>query len=100
MVSKLFTFKKCLATNTDSFLVLKTRAVDPDLLNSDLFVFLGSKIAIYLGPSYRRSLQLSKENIQHFKKLNLFTFSMSVGRFFPPGSGSGLRIWIRIQGPH
>jgi hypothetical protein len=37
-------------------------------------VFFGPKIAIYLSlglhkgrPGYRRSLQLSKENIQHFK---------------------------------
>jgi hypothetical protein len=37
-------------------------------------IFLWSKIAIYRslglhkgGPSYRRSLQPSKENIQHFK---------------------------------
>ncbi len=40
-----------------------------------------TKIAIYLflslhkgRPSYRRSLQPSKENIQHFKKWNLLTF--------------------------
>jgi hypothetical protein len=32
----------------------------------EMFFFL-SKIAIYLCPSYRRSLQPSKENIQHFK---------------------------------
>jgi hypothetical protein len=32
------------------------------------FFFLRSKIAIYLCPSYRRNLQPSKENIQHFKK--------------------------------
>jgi hypothetical protein len=29
-----------------------------------------------------------KENIQHFKKLNLLTFYMFVGNFCPPGSGS------------
>jgi len=23
-----------------------------------------------------------------------------MGHFCPPGIGSGLRIWIRIQGPH
>jgi hypothetical protein len=55
------------------------------------------KIAIYLCLSYRRSLQPSKENIQHFKKLNLFTFSMFLGNICPPGSGSGLQILIRIQ---
>jgi hypothetical protein len=40
-----------------------------------VYIFFLSKIAIYLSlglhkgrPSYRRSLQPSKENIQHFKK--------------------------------
>ncbi len=44
-------------------------------------IFFWSKIPIYLSlgllkgrPSYRRSLQSSKENIQHFKKWNLLTF--------------------------
>jgi hypothetical protein len=39
-----------------------------------IYIFFGSKIAIYFflalykgRPSYRRSLQPSKENIQHFK---------------------------------
>ncbi len=51
-----------------------------------------------------RSLQLTKEAIQHFKT---WIFSTFVGHFGPPGSGSGsvfkLRIriqwsdWIRIQ---
>ncbi len=52
------------------------------------FLFFWSKIAIYLSlglykgrPSYRRSLQPSKENIQQFKTWNLFTF---VG---PPSKG-------------
>jgi hypothetical protein len=35
-------------------------------------------------PPYRRTLQPSKENIQHFKTLNYFSF---VGYFCPPGSG-------------
>jgi hypothetical protein len=42
------------------------------------FIFIGSKIAIYLSlglhnvrPSNRKSLQLSKENMQHFKTLNI-----------------------------
>ncbi len=55
--------------------------------------FFWWKIAIYLSlgllksrPSQRRSLQPTKENIQHFKKLNLSIF---VGHFCPPGSGSG-----------
>jgi hypothetical protein len=43
-------------------------------------IFFGIKITIYLSLglhkgrlSYRRSLQSSKENIQHFKKCNLFS---------------------------
>ncbi len=58
--------------------------------------FLWSKIAIYFSlglykgrPSYRRSLQLSKENIQHLKTWNFFTFS-----YF---CRSSLSSWIRIQ---
>ncbi len=45
------------------------------------FMFFISKIAYYLSlglnkecPSYRRSLQLSKKNIQHFETLNFLTF--------------------------
>ncbi len=63
------------------------------------------KTAIYLSlglhkvcPGYRRSLQLTKEAIQHFKT---WIFSTFVGHLCPPGSGSGsvfkLRIRIRIQ---
>jgi hypothetical protein len=36
--------------------------------NTAQILFLAKKIAIYLCPSYRRSLQPSKENTQHFKK--------------------------------
>ncbi len=61
-----------------------------------IFFLLWSKIAIYwsLGlhkgrPSCRRSLQPSKENIQHFKRWNLTTFSIFLGHFNPPGSVSG-----------
>ncbi len=53
------------------------------------------KIAICLSlnlhegrPSYRKSLQPSKENIQHFKIYHFFIFSVFVGLFCPPGSGS------------
>ncbi len=60
-----------------------------------LDIFL-SKIAIYLslglhkwGPSYRRSLQPSKENIQHFKTWHFLTFFYFCGSFLP--------FWIRIQ---
>jgi hypothetical protein len=62
-------------------------------MNIFICLFL-STAAIYLSlglheghPSYRRSLQSSKENIQHYKKLNLLTFSIFVGHFCPPGSG-------------
>ncbi len=71
---------------------------------------MGSKTTIYLSiglnkerPSYRRSLQLSKEAIQHFKTWTFKKISTFVGHFCPPGSGSGFRIrihspdWIRIQ---
>jgi hypothetical protein len=54
------------------------------------------KIAIYLSlglhkgrPSYRRTLQPTKEKIHHLKKWNLLIFSSFVGHFCPPGSGSG-----------
>jgi hypothetical protein len=59
------------------------------------YIFYWSKIAIYFfpglykgHPSYRRSLQLSKENIQHFKKWNLLTFFFFMGLLCPPESGS------------
>jgi hypothetical protein len=76
--------------------------------------FLLSKTNIYLSLGlhkgrlrYKRSLQLSKENIQHFRHEISYFFSTFVGHFCPPGSGSGFRIrilirihwpdWIRIQ---
>ncbi len=40
-------------------------------------------------PSYRRSLQPSKENIQHFKTWKFFTFFCFCGSFLPS--------WIRIR---
>jgi hypothetical protein len=62
------------------------------LKKNNLFL---SKIAIYLSlgllkrrASYMRSLQPSKENTQHFKKLNLSTFFYFVGHFCPPKSRS------------
>ncbi len=63
-------------------------------------------MAIYLSlglhkglPSYRRSLQPSKENIQNLKHENSGLFSIFWGHFCPPGSGSviWMRIRIRIQ---
>ncbi len=64
-------------------------------------IFFWSKTVIYLSlglhkvcPGYRRSLQLTKEAIQHFKT---WIFSTFVGHFCPPGSGSGFKLRIRIQ---
>ena len=39
--------------------------------------------------SYKRSLKLSKENIQHFKTWNFLILFYFCGPFCPPGSGSG-----------
>ncbi len=92
------------------------------------FIFFISKIDIYLSlglwkgcPSYWRSLQPSKENIQHFENMKFFLFfaspknrtsstlktwnffSFFAGNFVPPRSGSGssplksMRIWIQIH---
>ncbi len=65
------------------------------------FLFSWSKIAIYLSlglhkgrPSYRRSLQLSKENIKHFKTWKFCTFFYFCGSLLP----SWIRIRIRIYG--
>ncbi len=48
---------------------------------------------------YRRSLQSSKENIQHFKTWNILTISNFVGNFCPPSPGFGsafpMQTWIR-----
>ncbi len=69
-------------------------------------IFFRSKTTIYLSlglhnerPSYWRSLQLSKEAIQHFKHKFLKFFSIFVGHFCPPGSGSGSTDPIRIRNP-
>jgi hypothetical protein len=58
-------------------------------------IILLSKIAIYLilglhkgCLNYRKSLQPSKENIQHFRTRNFLTFFYFYGGFFPPRSGS------------
>jgi hypothetical protein len=57
--------------------------------------FLSLITAFHISPglhkgssSYRRSLQPSKENIQHFKTWNLFIFCIFVRLFCPSGSGS------------
>ncbi len=55
-----------------------------------IYLFFGSKIAIYLciglhkgRTRYRRSLQASKENIQHCKPWKFFTFFYICGSFWP-----------------
>ncbi len=54
---------------------------DQKLRKKYIWIFFWSKIAIYLSlglhkgrPSYRRSLQPSKENIQHINLFNFFLF--------------------------
>jgi hypothetical protein len=59
----------------------------------NVFFYPKMKFTLSLGfqkgrPSYRRSFQPSKENIRHFKTWNYWTFSIFVGIFCPPGSGS------------
>jgi hypothetical protein len=70
---------------------------DPDpILTAEKKINFFSKTTIYLflglhkrRPSYRRSFQLPKENIQHFKTWKfLIFFYFFVGHFCPPGSGS------------
>ncbi len=97
-----------------SILGWKDTDLDPDLIRIRVLrvwwsrIEKKSKTTIYqsLGlhkgrPSYRRSLQPSKENIQQFKTWNFKIFSIYVGHFCPPGSGSEFRIqiWIRIHWP-
>ncbi len=74
-------------------------------ITAEIFFFFWSKTAIYLSlglhkvcPSYRRSLQLSKESIQHFKTwtfTNIFLLLWVIFALLDPdpvseyGSGSG-----------
>ncbi len=54
--------------------------------NIAIYLFLG----LYKGrPSYKRGLQSSKKNIQHFKRWNLWTIFYFSGSFLPS--------WIRIR---
>jgi hypothetical protein len=64
----------------------------------NFYIFFWSKIAIYLSiglhkgrPSYRRSLQSSKENIQHFKTWNILWVILP--------SWINIRIWISNPDP-
>ncbi len=54
--------------------------------NSDFYLYVSLHKG---GSSYSRSLQPSKESFQHFKTWNVFTFSLFIGNFCPPGFGSG-----------
>ncbi len=56
-------------------------------------LFLKSKRAFFYLQASRKDVQAtwfqpSKENIQHLKKWNILFFSIFVGHFCPPGSGS------------
>ncbi len=61
--------------------------------NWNLLIFRPSKG----HPSYRRSLQPSKENIQHFKKRNLLTFYQFLWVVFALLDPDPIRIWIHSQ---
>ncbi len=79
----------------------RIRIPDPDpnwkkFITGNLIFIVLIKIAIYLSlglhkgrPSYRRSLQFSKENIQHFKRWKFCPFFYFFGSFLPS--------WIRIS---
>ncbi len=77
--------------------VLMTKMWGKNTAEKLIYLFLiKKKIAIYLSlglhkgrPRYRKSVQPSKENIKHFKKLNLITFFNFCELFLPS--------WIRIQ---
>ncbi len=65
----------------------------PQLKRNQFFIKIWNTLYLSLGlnqgcPSYGRSLQPSKENIQHFKTL-LFPILLEMSKFCPPGSGSG-----------
>ncbi len=60
--------------------------------------FFFNQIAIYLCPSYSRSLQPLKESIQHYKKWNLLIFSMFLGQFCSPGPDP--LIWLNPDPKH
>jgi hypothetical protein len=57
----------------------------------------GSETSIKDVQATGDAFSTKKENIEDFEILNLLAFCNFVGHFCPPGSGSGLRIRIRIQ---
>jgi hypothetical protein len=61
-------------------------------LDPDPFFWIKTTLYLSLGlhkgrPSYKRSLQLSKENVQALQNMKFFT--TFVGHFCPPGPRSG-----------
>ncbi len=76
------------------------------LLKKKTFFWIKNYNTIYLSLglhkgflSRRRSLQTSKENIQHFKTWNFLIYSTFESHFCPRWSGSGFQIRIRINWP-
>ncbi len=79
------------------------RIPDTDPQHWEKIIFFRSKneiclsIGLHKGRPRGRSLQPSKENIQHFKTWKFITFSIFMGHFCPPWSGSAFRMRIRSQ---
>ncbi len=69
--------------------------VSEKIYSKNKYFFIKIAIYLFLGSSnYRRSLHPSKENIQHFKTWNFFTY---VGKFCLPGSGSWSAFPMRFR---
>ncbi len=65
---------------------------DPAFDKKNCNLLIPKPLSLHKGrPCYRRSLQPSKDNIQHFKEWNLLSFCYFCGYFCPPLSGSGSR---------
>jgi hypothetical protein len=78
--------------------VLMTKTWKKFIAGKIFLIFFKSKTTIYISlglhkgfPSYRRSLQPSKENIQHLKTWNFLIFFYFCGSFLPS--------WIQIRTP-
>ncbi len=94
-------FPHCGSGSSSESRVLMTKNWEKFTAVKLLYIF-GSKIAIYLflglhkgHTSYRRNLQPSKENIQHFKTWKFFMFFYISGSFLP----SSIRIRISKTDP-
>ncbi len=84
---KLLCLCQCCGSRSKEMMTTKWKKIQRNFIK----IFFLIKICIY---SYRKSLQPSKENIQHFKEWNLIYSFWFCGSFLPSW------IWIRIQGPH